>query len=179
MNNPRGSFRNAKELLGEIQYAVEVGVREGKNSEAMLDAGCKRLICVDDYPECVEHWIEAKGPVKITREMQDAFKANMVLGLKKYGDRVRYLNMSSVAASEKIKDGSIDYVYIDADHNYEHVMADILAWYPKVRSGGVLAGHDYAKDGYEGVVQAVQEFAQKNGLQVHVCTESDWMVVKP
>ncbi len=60
-----------------------------------------------------------------------------------------------------------DFVYIDADHSYEAVKADIEAWWPKVRMGGVLAGHDYTKphqvnQAHFGVIQAVDEFIAEN-----------------
>ena len=40
-------------------------------------------------------------------------------------------------------DGSFDFVYVDARHDYASAMEDIRAWWPKVRRGGILAGHDY------------------------------------
>ena len=49
----------------------------------------------------------------------------------------------SVEASRQFNDGYFDFVYIDADHSYNGVTADLKAWYPKVREGGILAGHDY------------------------------------
>jgi len=59
-----------------------------------------------------------------------------------YADRVKTLRMSSVDAAALVKDGSLDFVFIDADHSYEAVKADIAAWSPKVREGGLIAGHD-------------------------------------
>jgi len=49
----------------------------------------------------------------------------------------------SVPAAAAFPDGSLDFVYIDANHSFEHVVADLAAWEPKVRSGGILSGHDY------------------------------------
>lgn len=66
-----------------------------------------------------------------------------------------FMKMSSVDAARFIVDGSLDLVFIDADHSYESVKNDIIAWLPKVRVGGVICGHDYE---YKiGVVQAVEE----------------------
>lgn len=68
--------------------------------------------------------------------------------------------MDSVEAARLFADGSVDCVFIDADHSYESVRADILAWLPKIRPayeghhGGTLAGHDYDR---EGVRRAVRE----------------------
>lgn len=52
---------------------------------------------------------------------------------------------------------SLDYVYIDADHHYEAVVRDIDAWLPKVKRGGVIAGHDFAEYPGFGVIKAVME----------------------
>ena len=63
--------------------------------------------------------------------------------LSRYGDRSEIIRDLSLSASKKIPDGSLDFVYIDADHGFCAVLTDILAWMPKVRAGGILSGHDY------------------------------------
>jgi cephalosporin hydroxylase len=68
----------------------------------------------------------------------------------------RIMAMPSVEAAERFPDGSLGFVWLDAQHDYDGVCADIRAWRPKVRRGGVLAGHDYA-DHQPGVVRAVDE----------------------
>lgn len=68
------------------------------------------------------------------------------------------IRMTSTEAHENYKDNSLDFVFIDADHTKEGVEADLLHWYPKVKSGGVFAGHDYD---YESVGAAVRSFFKK------------------
>ncbi len=63
----------------------------------------------------------------------------------------------SAGAATMYGDASLDWVYIDADHHYEAVRRDILAWLPKVKQGGIIAGHDYAEYEGFGVVRAVTE----------------------
>jgi len=58
---------------------------------------------------------------------------------------------------EQVPDNSLSMVYIDADHLYEGCLADLQRWYPKVISGGIIAGHDYLNAEY-GVNRAVTEF---------------------
>lgn len=60
----------------------------------------------------------------------------------------------SAETAGKFNDRSLDFVFIDAEHTYEAVAADIRAWLPKVKPGGFIAGHDYR---IPGVAQAVQE----------------------
>jgi predicted O-methyltransferase YrrM len=69
------------------------------------------------------------------------------------------VRMTSIQASERYPDGSLDAVFLDASHKYEDVRADILAWLPKVKSGGILAGHDYTyrNDDWPDVRRAVDE----------------------
>ncbi len=71
----------------------------------------------------------------------------------------------------------VDFVYIDADHRYEGCKADIEAWWPKVKPGGILAGHDYAGE-YIGVVHAVDEFSAREGLPVEH-RGITWIIRKP
>jgi len=63
--------------------------------------------------------------------------------LRRFQDRVQIVRATSAAASELFADESLDFVYIDANHAYLHVLEDLRLWTPKVRSGGLVAGHDY------------------------------------
>jgi hypothetical protein len=86
----------------------------------------------------------------------------------------------SVNAAKSFEDGSLDWVYLDGNHHYEAVKEDMEAWWPKIRTGGVLSGHDWIKDdlyfaGMFGVMNAVVEFALAHERQI-VTThgESTW-----
>jgi hypothetical protein len=68
--------------------------------------------------------------------------------------------MTSLQGANFFPDQSLDAVFIDASHDYENVKADILAWLPKVRSKGILAGHDYDFN-WPGVEKAVNEMLPK------------------
>ena len=59
----------------------------------------------------------------------------------------------------KVWSEPIDFLYIDADHSYEGVLADLDAWVPHVRSGGLILGDDYGNAIYPGVAMAWEEFA--------------------
>lgn len=79
----------------------------------------------------------------------------------------------SIDVAKTISDESLDWVYIDADHRYESAKEDIEAWFPKVRKGGIVSGHDYIKDYYVnnvvfGVYKAVDEFCQKHNYKINI-----------
>lgn len=65
--------------------------------------------------------------------------------IKNHEDRCFMIRCDSKNAAELFDDESLDFVYIDANHKYEFVKEDISLWYPKVRKGGIVAGHDYLK----------------------------------
>ena len=72
-------------------------------------------------------------------------------------DRVMLIITDSIAASRLFADGSLEWVHLDARHDYESVRADIEAWRPKVKSGGWLSGDDYDEEKWPGLVKAVRE----------------------
>ena len=97
----------------------------------------------------------------------DRLFGRFVENMRKAGvaDFVRPLRMTSTEASGQFADESLAAVFIDADHQYKAVRADIRHWYPKVKKGGVIAGHDYVpgRPTSMGVVRAVTEaFVGKN-----------------
>lgn len=101
--------------------------------------------------------------------------------LKKYGiyDYVTIIQGASVIMSKNFDIASLDGVFIDADHSYASVKEDILYWYPKVKPGGIVSGHDYE---WPEVRQALDEvlgldnvYSEYNG----VCSTNCWTSVKP
>lgn len=136
---PRFYSDMVKELDGIF---VEVGVFEGKSfSYLVVEAinSCKNIECVavDAFP-----W----------EDLYPRFQKNMEPLKGRY--RVERGNSHEVA--ERFKDGSVSVVFIDANHTYPFVKADIEAWLPKVKKGGVISGHDY-NDQHPGLCEAVDE----------------------
>jgi predicted O-methyltransferase YrrM len=72
----------------------------------------------------------------------------------------------------------LDFVFIDADHSYEGCKADIEAWFPKVKPGGLLSGHDYDNPDFPefGVKRAVDEFAARHGHSVELGDNLTWFI---
>ena len=90
---------------------------------------------------------------KHTKAMYDYNKSR---ASDKVQDIITELQGESVEVAEQFEDGYFDFVFIDASHEYEDVKADILAWLPKIRGGGIIAGHDYV-DSQREVRKAVDE----------------------
>jgi len=77
--------------------------------------------------------------------------------IKKAKYPAQLMRMTTTEAASTIPDNRFDFVFIDADHTYEGVKADIENWKPKVRPGGMVIGHDYNPRDFPGVVKAVNE----------------------
>jgi hypothetical protein len=175
----RASLQVALETLGTINNAAEIGVLRGDFSKVILDSGTKFLYLVDPY---IEDYMYMPDEMTSSERI-------MLNALKPYENK-KLLKMTSVEASKMFSDGFFDYVYIDANHNYEFVRDDIAAWYPKVRSGGILGGHDFGSLETAGVMLAVAQFAQILNLHIYFSQQTivsqlpspdhgDWCVIKP
>lgn len=95
---------------------------------------------------------------------------------------VKIIRKLSVEAAAEIPDGSLDWVFIDANHSYRAVLEDMDAWWPKLKSGGLLSGHDYNHDTkwphFIEVKPAVDRWTSERNLPLHTDKDS-WYVIKP
>lgn len=89
-------------------------------------------------------------------------------------NRVRMIRETSWLAADIFKDNSIYFLFIDAGHEYHQIKRDIIAWYPKIKIGGVIAGHDIAS--FEGVQKAVAELLPQ--AIVHELDGNSWFYRK-
>lgn len=150
------------------RQAAEIGVSRGVFSEFLLRrTGLDRLYSVDNWAQRRRR-NRKHQPWGTSLCMKVAIKA-----LAPYGDRSMVLRMPSVEAAKFLQNAvvQLDFVYIDATHSYDAVKQDLAVWYPLVRVGGVVAGHDYDKAdmrGCAGVIRAVDEFVAYTGLPLHV-----------
>ena len=183
------------ELASKIHNGrlAEIGVHQGLSMSYILNA-CRennnRIYAVDIWKmhrdfrdkvipgpglEIASHaWdrgvdIEEDGCL---RDISGVFKSNLEqLG---FSDIVECMQMPSVKASKAFTDNYFDLVFVDAGHSFEQVQADIKAWLPKVKEGGILAGHDYSVD-WPGVIQAVYESFGHRGV---IIRHGMWFVRK-
>ncbi|MBL9152217.1 MAG: class I SAM-dependent methyltransferase [Verrucomicrobiales bacterium] len=165
---------NVLNLRGE---GVEIGVQRATFSSRLLDgwAGA-RLHSVDPWRTFDDPAYVDKA--NAAQEVQDAIYETARQRLARFGERSAIIRATSAEAAPRFADRSLDFVYIDAQHHYEAVCEDIALWHPKLKPGGILAGHDYL-DGVVagdlfGVKRAVDEFAAAAGLPVWVTLEKEY-----
>jgi hypothetical protein len=127
-------------LFRDLDYRVgaEIGVEGGLFSKTLLSFHPKlELFCIDTWQK-YDGYIDPINDKDLSSIFLDAQER-----LKGYN--VHFIKDFSMSAVKKFKDNSLDFVYIDANHNLPYVMDDIIQWEKKVRPGGIVAGHDYVK----------------------------------
>lgn len=163
---------NARGLTGS---AVEVGVDEGIFSAYLLEYWRgERLISVDPWLEMPpDEYADTCNTSQAS--MEEKYETTR-RRLASFGDRSEIRRETSVEAAARVTPESLDFVYLDARHSYEGVTEDLQAWFPRVRGGGLLAGHDYNDgvfvEGVHGVRSAVDEFFGARAIPVrHTYTD--------
>lgn len=99
---------------------------------------------------------------------------------KKFEDYsfVKVVRAYSVAAASNFPDEYFDWIYLDGNHTYQAVSEDLNTWFPKIKKGGFICGHDYmirnVPGARYGVVPAVNEFVKNNNLTINYLTNEPW-----
>lgn len=147
-------------VLGST-HGAEVGVWEGEYAEVLCKANPSlHLLCVDrwaPYPGYLDH----QTPEELASAYQTA-----VNRLRPH--RVSLMKMSSLEAAQRVPDRSLDFVYLDANHTFDGLTADLEAWTPKVKVGGRIAGHDYhqfRRSRGIRVIEAVHAYTTAHGIR--------------
>lgn len=161
-----GHLLNARGLTG---LGVEVGVKRGRTSEAILGAWRGRLISIDPWRAApVEEYVDTSN---VTQDEHDRYHAETCRRLAPFGARSEVWRMTGHEGAQRLDAGSLDFAFIDARHDYASVLEDLGDWYPRMRPGAVFAGHDYfdgdLPGGDFGVRRAVDEFFGARGVAVH------------
>lgn len=165
--------------------AAEIGVASGANAMRMLQS-CPdlRLLMVDPWYGDDEYrrtlpmrgpWAETLKTVDgLNKEEQEWYEA-AVRDTEFASNRRVIMRMSSIEATKLISDFVLSFCFIDGDHRYAEVQADMTAWYSKVRSGGIFAGHDYGTRCHIEVGQAVNDWSKKTGRPFQTTGRCWWM----
>lgn len=162
------------ELIESSGEAVEVGTHIGQFAEKILSSWGGNLTCVDLWAD-----YDGYDDIIVGRNRDRDFEICKTR-LSKFGNRVRFIRKSSIDAARDFSNESLDLVYIDANHDEKYVREDIAAWWPKVKPGGILSGHDLTHDRYKGIEVAVRDFAYANKRTIEVVCEpyATWIARK-
>ena len=149
-----------KKFPSESKF-VEVGSWKGMSSAYMAVEIANSQKDIKFY--CVDTW----------EENYNTFLDNM-MPVRKYYKSIRARSLQAV---KQFEDNSLDFIFIDASHEYQDVKEDIIAWLPKLKKGGILAGHDYYPEQNTcGVKKAVDEIFDTNLLEFK---EDCWIYTTP
>lgn len=167
------------DVVGDIceargyRFGAELGVKEGRFTQALLSRfPDMRMIAVDLWQPRPE--VKGEGAETYTGWDFDAIKSEFDGRIAPFANRCTVLQTSTVdAVSEMGDEDLLDFVFIDAEHTYEGVSADIAAWRGLVRDGGMICGHDFSHK-WPGVQRAVLE--SFNPLDVQLYSDKVWAV---
>ena len=130
---------NLAELFNELGFTVgaEIGVLYGAFSKQLCEKNPNlKLYCVDPY---LAYYGFLPGPPD--QDAQDKIFESCKETMAPYNHE--FIRKTSIEAAKDFKDESLDFVYIDGNHDLLNVVLDITLWSPKVRKGGIIGGHDY------------------------------------
>ena len=170
---------------------VEVGVETGAYLDIyypQLESITEKFYLVDMWQyEGNEDFVDKYSGGNYNNELEKGYDRVKRL----YGDnpKVQMCKGSSEDWAEKFEDGFFDYLYLDADHSKKSVLADLKSWYPKVKNGGIIAGHDVYCDQNNAfrehfdVEGALAEFFTEDQQEnIHLTNEyayKTWIYLKP
>jgi predicted O-methyltransferase YrrM len=168
--------------LPQNARVAEVGVLIGILSEYLLRNRTDiTLYMVDSWLEASEQpdQYRATGDVHANhnRKIVRDHRAQAENRARKYASRALVMPIPSLAAANRFNAGELDLVFLDADHSYAGVSADIAAWLPKVKPGGWIGGHDYENPDPAfrfGVTEAVDEWAEATGRKIETDANFTW-----
>ena len=153
-----------------LRVGAEIGVAEGRFSAALLQA-CPdlKLWGFDPYGPGYKTWMGTEW----SEAQQLANRVRAYAVQMHFKPRFTLIEKTSLEAAAWLEGAQLGFVFIDADHSYDAVKADIAAWRERVRPGGWLTGHDYDPVKFPGVVAAVRE-AFPERLQLE--DDFTWMI---
>jgi len=166
----RGQLGEFYQEYYKTGVGAEVGCLRGKFSLMLSRSYKGKILAIDSFDE--HEGMSYDKPFALTPLYMEKVERECRANLK--GTNCEVIKGYSTEVAKTIPDESLDWVFIDADHRYEAIKADLEAWFPKVRKGGIMSGHDYkhytiptpSGDHVFGVIEAVDEFCAKHGYKL-------------
>jgi len=153
----------------ENAVMVEIGCYTGESTEFFSKSGKFREI------HSIDPWGIDTDYDELPVDNMDVVEQEFDKRIATLATPVHKIRKVSSEAVGMFADNSLDFVYIDGNHKYDYIKEDILKWLPKIKSNGIIAGHDY-NYAYEGVKIAVDEIFGKDNIQLF--PDSSWMIKK-
>ncbi len=177
---------NISRRTGLIDLFKEKGFKVGV--EVGTDRGGYAQDIMERMPEVELFTIDPWLPYNEGKEVKDEAKMVEIQNearetLSKYPN-CHIIHDTSMNAVTTFKDNTLDFVFIDGNHEYDAVLEDIIEWTKKIKVGGIIAGHDYKedKDKKYGVVEAVNLYAKLNHIELNILRKGSfvdcWMFYK-
>jgi hypothetical protein len=169
--------------LGLNRRICEIGVRTGRHLDTLVRGSVpSEFVAIDPW---IDDDVPSRNDAGYSQSQLDKLEAEVRTKFEKFGDCGKIIRGYSFEVADQFPDEYFDYVYIDADHSYEAVKQDLADWYPKVRKGGILAGHDYVERKLSrvrfGVRKAVDEFVKQHNVEYFSTTPehlASWLILK-
>ena len=143
-----GFYSNIVKQAKNGYHFVEVGAWKGCSTAFMgveiLNSGkAIKFDAIDTWEGSEEHIDPNSSFYEPLLTVEDGLYEHFLDNIKPLGNTVNVIRMPSTKAAQQYEDNSLNFVFIDAAHDYENVCQDIKAWLPKLKVGGLLAGHDF------------------------------------
>lgn len=168
----RGNSNNLEKLIKELPYDIimaEVGCYAGESSLIFMSSNkIKKFYAIDPWSKIFNGDIKNKTVKEINTinsvyNLMDFAEECFDIRMKPYNNVIK-MKMTFDEAFDKLP--NLDFIYIDANHDYEFVLNDINIAKKIVKSGGIIAGHDYHHT-YPGVIKAVGESFDINNVKIY------------
>lgn len=146
---------------------VEVGCWKGRSAAYMAVDIINSGKNIEFY--CIDSWEGDKigGVGKI--DVYNEFLSNM----RPVIEHIKVIRQLSALASKQFENQTLDFVFVDASHDYESVKIDLESWFPKIKKEGTFAGHDYHK--VLDVKKAVDEYFEDKNISVDTSHNNVWV----
>lgn len=171
LKNTSNAKKRILSLVPQNSICAEIGVWKGDYSNLIFKkVKPKRFYLIDPwkyFPEYNRRWYG--GSYARNQEDMDRIYKKVVQRFKKKKS-VIIIKEVSEQASKKIKNNSLDFIYIDGNHSYQHVKRDLELYFPKVKPGGIIAGDDLIWGIREGlpVLRALTNFIIRNRTKIDI-----------
>ena len=170
-------------LHGDNLVGAEIGVHVGESFLTLLQTcpNISKLYGVDPYVPYIDYLKEegqSFDPMVVDEKEIEYIKLVSYHRQKFSGhkDKIVFYEMDSIEASKKVEDKSLDFIFIDSYCSFEQAKDDIKVWYPKVKDGGIFAGHDW---NMPLVRLAVTKFRENENINSRMSTYDDtWIWYK-